>query len=221
MSDATYRWARRICLPPFWLSSRPCVLHAERASIPGGYILAPNHTSPFDSPLLIRHTPRHIDFMSATDVRGNPLWQAFLQLFNIYPVDRRRPDSSAVRATIRRLRQGRVVGIFPEGAIRAGTDSVVHGGDIDPGIQRLAEMAGVPVVPCVVLGAQQYGRPVNWLPLRRTRYGITFGTPLRANPTDEQPDAHEHFLSALGLAYAELSQELTQKMAAPPLLHRV
>lgn len=207
MSEATYRWARRICLPPFWLSSRPVVLHADRAALAGGYILAPSHLSPFDSPLLIRHTPRHIDFMSAIDVRGNPLWQGFLQLFNIYPVDRHRPDSSAVRSTIGRLKRGRVIGMFPEGAIRTGDDSVLRGGTLDPGIARLAEMADVPVIPCVVLGGEQYARVRSWLPLRRTRYGVIFGQPHRVNP-----ETRDQFLDALQHAYTELNRELKEKL---------
>ena len=45
-------------------SSRPLVLHPERARRDGAFILAANHTSPYDVPLLMRHTPRRLDFVN-------------------------------------------------------------------------------------------------------------------------------------------------------------
>jgi len=73
--------------------------------------------------------------------------------------------------------------------------------------------AGVPVIPCVVLGGAQYRHVRNWLPLRRTRYGINFGNPLRVNPDFRASEARERFLRELQQAYVDLGRELVQKMS--------
>ena len=72
MGDWFYRFVVRTGRFPFWVSSRPVVLHAKRAPRNGPFILAANHTSPYDVPLLMRHTPRRLDFVSITEVFRNP-----------------------------------------------------------------------------------------------------------------------------------------------------
>jgi 1-acyl-sn-glycerol-3-phosphate acyltransferase len=208
MSDATYRWARLICTPPFWMSASPVILHADRAAIAGGYILAPNHLSPFDVPMLIRHTPRFIDFLGRSEFKRSRRIAWFFSLFNTFYVDRSQADPVAALSAVRRLQAGRVVGIFPEGAIRPPADSVVNGGPIKPGIARLACLADVPVIPCVVLNAAQYSQPRSWLPLRRTRYGVIFGNPLRCDSSGNELDSQEAFLQQLKKSYLELGSQL-------------
>ena len=69
---------------------------------------------------------------------------------------------------IRRLRSGRVVGLFPEAGLRKFEDSIFRGGKTTPGIARLAEMGRVPVIPVVVVGAGQFVQPRAWLPGAKT-----------------------------------------------------
>ncbi|MGA2229787.1 MAG: lysophospholipid acyltransferase family protein [Tepidisphaeraceae bacterium] len=212
MSDMTYRLARRICQPAFLGCSRPFVLHAQRAAMPGGYILAANHLSPFDAPLLIHHTPRRIDFMGAVELRRNPAARRFLGLFNVFYLDRGRADTGAVLGAVRRLRQGRVVGIFPEGGVRTAASSVLSGGAIHRGVAHIADMAAAPVVPAVVLGGSQFYRVGSWMPMRGTRYGVIYGEPLRVAPEPDNSGRFEQFLRQLKGAYRELAQELIGAM---------
>jgi 1-acyl-sn-glycerol-3-phosphate acyltransferase len=214
MSDRSYYWARGLCFPFFWVSSRPIVVHPERATLPGGYILASNHLSTFDAPVLVGYTPRDIDFLTLGDLRHKPLAHAFLSCFNVIYVDRRRRDNRAVREMVRRLRQGRVIGWFPEGAVRTAEASIINGGPIDADIARIAAIAPAPVIPCVVLGADRFRRVRSWLPLRAVRYGIIYGQPLRIDPHAEPPEARERFLKELRQAYADLNRELIDCLKA-------
>jgi 1-acyl-sn-glycerol-3-phosphate acyltransferase len=68
--------------------------------------------------------------------------------------------------------------VFPEGGFRRGGASVVHTLKTRPGLGRIAQLAGVPIVPAVVIGSEDYSRFTAWLPLRRTRYGLIFGPPI-------------------------------------------
>jgi 1-acyl-sn-glycerol-3-phosphate acyltransferase len=76
---------------------------------------------------------------------------------------------------MRHLRGGQVVGIFPEGEVRQGGTSVLAGGTIHDGVCKLAQLAGVPVLPCVVLGGEKFSRWTCWLPGARTRWVVAYG----------------------------------------------
>lgn len=186
MSDLFYKVIRGIGTPVFRLASRPLVLHRERSELPGGYLLAVNHSSPFDVPCLIVETSRHIDWLSIVELFRHPLSAWFLNSMNAFPLDRSRADSATARKILARLRSGRVVGIFPEGGLRADKDSVLRGGGFKPGIGRLAQLARVPVVPCAIVGVEKFKRIASWLPLRRTRYAFAFGEAIAVDSTHEK-----------------------------------
>ena len=164
--------------PAFWVSGAPTVVDAAHVPSAGGCLIAATHESPYDIALLIRHTERPIDFVSIVEVFRNPVVAWLYGSLNAFPLDRARPDAATVRIILDRLRSGRAVGIFPEGGFRPGLESVVHTRRIRPGIGRLARLAGVPVVPCVIINSRAYARPSSWAPLRRTRYGVIYGEPI-------------------------------------------
>ena len=59
---------------------------------------------------------------------------------------------------------------------------------IQSGIGRIAKIANVPIIPCVIVNSIAYSRFTSWLPIRRTRYGIAFGEPM---PPLDDPAATE------------------------------
>ena len=207
-----YDWVVRICRPAFALSSSPVVLHRERAALDGAYLLAPTHLSAYDVPCLMKESPRRLDFVSITELFEKPLVAALFGAVNVFALDRSRPDSPTVRTILERLRRGRAVVMFPEGHIRSAADSVLNGGDIKPGVARIAHLAGVPVVPCVLLDTGLYARASSWLPVRGTRFGVAFGSPLRASTDGPEAEAREALVAAVKRSYRELHAELVQAM---------
>jgi 1-acyl-sn-glycerol-3-phosphate acyltransferase len=175
MSDTFYRVVRFIGRHPFWVSSAPVALGLENVPLSGPVIVAANHTSPFDIPLLMRHVPRLIDFVSVVEVFRKPLLGWFYGSLNAFPLDRSRTDAPTVRTILSRLERGRLVAMFPEGGFRRGETSVIRGGRIRPGVGRIATLANAPVVPAVIVNSAAYGRARAWLPIRGTRYGVNFG----------------------------------------------
>jgi len=212
VSDAYYNVVHAIGSAIFWGSARPLVLHAERTSRSGPFIVASNHHSPFDVPLLIRHSRRHLDFVSIVEVFKHPFVSWFYGSMNAFPIDRSQPDSAGVRTILERLERGRAVAMFPEGVIRKPPSSVTHGGRFRPGVARLAQMAGVPVMPCVVVNSGLYSRVSAWVPVRRIRYGVIFGEPLLLHTELDKAAAVSAMEAELKDAFVRLYGELTAKM---------
>jgi 1-acyl-sn-glycerol-3-phosphate acyltransferase len=194
------------------MSSKPVVLHAERSNQRGAFILAANHVSPYEVPLVIRHSSRQLDFVSITEVFRYRFVAWFYGSMNAFPIDRSRPDLRGMRTILDRLKRHRAVAMFPEGAIRSEQNSITHGGKVRPGIGRLAVMAGVPILPCVVINGAAYCRLSAWLPIRRVRYGIIFGEPISMRPEADKERAAKMLEAELENSMVRLYRELVAEM---------
>jgi 1-acyl-sn-glycerol-3-phosphate acyltransferase len=211
VGDWYYRTVVLICRHAFWVSSRVTVLHRDRVPRSGPFLLVANHVSPLDPAVLIRHTPRRLDFVSTTEVFSKPLVGWFFNGMNAFPLERSRSDPKTARVIIERLKRGRVVAMFPEGRLRKEPDSIVHGKPMRPSSARTARVAGVPLVPAVVWGTPAYTRLRSWLPIKGTRYGVIYGHPITV--TDD--DAGERQLAeAIQQLYRELREAMGGWFAA-------
>jgi 1-acyl-sn-glycerol-3-phosphate acyltransferase len=209
MSDAFYKIVRFLGRPAFVLSSSPTVLHADRLrTVSGAMILAPNHLSPYDVPCLMRSTPRLLDFVSIVEIFRNRLAGWFLGSMNAFPLDRSRVDPGTTRKILDRLERGRTVTMFPEGRIRTAATSVLAGAPFNASVTRVARLADVPIVPCVLLGTGAYGRAKAWLPLRRTRYAVNFGQPFHVDRDGDEKSQCAQAAERLKQAYDDLYCEL-------------
>jgi 1-acyl-sn-glycerol-3-phosphate acyltransferase len=212
MSDLAYNVVWHTCYPVIWVTSRPVVLHRERVDVPGAYIVAPNHLSPYDVPCLMATSPRNLDFVSIVEAFRNPLVALLYGSVNVFPLDRSRPDSPTVRIILDRLRRGRVVAMFPEGHLRTEDNSVIRGAPFKPGVARIAQLADAPVVPTVILGTGGYSRVLSWAPVRGLRYGVNFGQPIRVRKDIDKAEAVTQFLAEMRQAYLDLYAELKAAM---------
>ncbi len=212
MSDLYYDVVHAIGSAIFWGSARPIVMHRERSGRPGAFIVAANHHSPYDVPLLIRHSRRRLDFVSIVEVFKSRFVAWFYGSMNAFPIDRSKADSAGVRTILERLGRGRAVAMFPEGRIRKPPDSVTHGGRFRPGVARLAQMAEVPVMPCIVINSDQYGRISAWIPVRRIRYGVIFGEMIQLRTDLDKPAAIAELEKELASAFIRLYGELKTQM---------
>ena len=207
MGDLYYNTVWTICRPAFWTSSSPVVIGAEKTRRDGAYILASNHETPYDVPLLMCHCARPIDFVSITEVFRNPLIAWFYGSMNAFPLDRSRRDVLTLRIILDRLQRGRVVGMFPEGRLRPGENSLVHTKQIRPGIGRIAKLANVPILPCIVINSSAYAKFSNWFPFRQTRYGVIFGDPIEAS--DDTDTTEKTLVETMLKLHDELSNAMT------------
>ncbi len=181
------------------------VLRPEVARRKGAWILASNHISHFDPPLISVACGRKVDWMGMVELFQQPVVAGWLMAIGTFPVDRGAMDRRAVREAVARLKMGRVVGIFPEGGIRDGAGSALEGAPLRPGVAALARMTGAPVVPCVIVGTDRgYVYPRLWRPGWRMPVWIAFGQPLEA----KRGQGREELERALSRAFQELGAEV-------------
>ena len=134
-----------------------------------------------------------------------------LRSIDAFPAERDRADLKTILTAIDRLKTGRVVGLFPEGGIRDGARSLLEGAPLRRGAATLAQIADVPVVPCVVLGTDRLYSKEHWLPFRRTPVWIAFGKPILCSPGLQKSQTRERIESELAAAFKTLYAELRQK----------
>lgn len=133
-------------------------LHVEgQENIPatGAIIAAPNHKSDWDPPLVgIAFPNRVIHYMAKEELFKNPVFARILKLFGTFPVKRGAIDTSAIMRAVRELKQGNILGIFPEGT-RIRKDGL---GRFHSGMASIAMMAGVDILPIAVLNSRELPR---------------------------------------------------------------
>jgi 1-acyl-sn-glycerol-3-phosphate acyltransferase len=200
----------------FGYSSRIRVIGCERARRDGGLLLAANHISHFDPLIISSVVRRKIDWMAMAEFFPNPLLGSFLRAVDAFPADRHRADRKTIRTAIERLNEGRMVGVFPEGGIRDGARSLLEGAPLRPGASTLAHMAGVPILPCVIVGTDRLYSRKSWLPLRRTPIWVAFGDPIPPFPDLEKSAARERIERELGATFKNLYAELREKFSLTP-----
>jgi 1-acyl-sn-glycerol-3-phosphate acyltransferase len=144
----------------------------------GACVMVGNHISHFDPPFLSGWLPRKIDWIAMAELFSASWSKAAFTWLDVIPVDRRGDDRQALREALRRLDAGRMIGVFPEGGIRDGAQSILSGADMREGAFLIAAKAGCPVVPVVILGSERLYNRRNWLPWRRAKVYIAVGEPV-------------------------------------------
>lgn len=145
------------------------VVGLENIPVSGGAIIASNHISNFDPPLLGVAANRPLHFMAKKELFANPVFAWVITKLNAFPVQRGTADRVAIRKALSVLEQGQVLGIFPEGT-RSKTGAL---GSPEPGVALIAAKSGAPIVPAAIIGTNQVGKSL--LP---PRFTVIFGLPI-------------------------------------------
>ncbi|MBV9618458.1 MAG: 1-acyl-sn-glycerol-3-phosphate acyltransferase [Verrucomicrobia bacterium] len=200
----------------FAYSSRVYVVGGENADRVGGFLLASNHISHFDPFIISSVAGRKIDWMAMAEFFPIPIVGLFLRAVDAFPAERDRADRKTIRTAIERLRNGRVVGVFPEGGIRDGAQSLLGGAPPRAGAWTLAHIAQVPIVPCVILGSDRLYAKLSWLPFRRTPVWIGFGKAISHFPELEKSLARERIETELTTAFQRTYIDLREEFELTP-----
>ena len=141
----------------------------EREPASGGCVLAVNHFSWIDPPLVGAASPRRISFVAKVEAHRVPGLGQLIRAFGTIAIRRGESDREAVRQMLAAARAGEVVGLFVEGTRqRSGLP-----GRVQPGAGMVALQADVPVVPMAIHGTQEW-RLGNWKPV-----SVAWGRPIR------------------------------------------
>lgn len=136
----------------------------------GPYILAINHISAFDIPVVMYACPHTIRAFAASKHRKNPIFAPLLTMAGSIWVERGEVDRRALEGALEVLRRGEALGMAPEGTRARGVYALQPG---KTGTAYLATRANVPIVPLGLTGTE---RIKNDLPrFRRTHVRIVVG----------------------------------------------
>ncbi|MFH7598234.1 lysophospholipid acyltransferase family protein [Streptomyces racemochromogenes] len=176
-----YQLLKHVLLGPLLrLLFRPRIEGLENIPEEGAAIIAGNHLSFSDHFLMPAILRRRITFLAKAEYFTGPglkgrLTAAFFRSAGQIPVDRSGKDAgqAALREGLAVLAKGELLGIYPEGT--RSHDGRLYKGKV--GVAAMALQAGVPVVPCAMLGTFEIQPPGQTLPKIR-RVTIRFGAPL-------------------------------------------
>ncbi len=141
------------------------VTYIGRENIPqdGGFIIACNHQSGVDPIILGRGVKRTIHFMAKEELFENEALGIFIKHLNAFPVRRGQGDTTAVEFAEDIVRNGYVLGIFPEGT-RSKDFKPARG---KSGTALIAKMTGADVLPVSIYTSDRYKKG--------TRLTVRFG----------------------------------------------
>lgn len=142
----------------------------------GPAILVSNHTCSADPAFLQWVSNRPLSFLIAREYYVNLKWaRKLFEYIGCVPVARNNRDVAAVRLALRRLNEGRIICIFPEGGLSGAGRQRLRPGK--HGAALLALRSGAPVIPAFISGGPQTSAILPaWLFPSRVR--ITFGSPI-------------------------------------------
>jgi 1-acyl-sn-glycerol-3-phosphate acyltransferase len=166
----------------------------------GGVVLASNHNYGIDFILLGGTARRQVYFMAkAESFRINPLLSWFLRNTGVFPVERNKQDIGAIRTAVRIVKDGKILGMFPEGT--RSKDGMLQRGKT--GTARIALTAGAMVVPAVVIGSPAVFD--GWWKLKpRPEVIVRYGPPLRWEGSERGEKAAQIFTEQIMAAIASM-----------------
>ena len=197
--DALFYWFVKYTLRPVLRAlSRPVVTGEQHVPRRGGAVLASNHLSMCDSLFLPIMTRRRMTFLAKIEyftgrgVKGR-LKAAFVRGTGLIPIDRYGDSAAAaLRAGAQAVRQGMLVGIYPEGT--RSPDGRLYRGKT--GAARIALETGAPVVPVAMVGTDHV-LPIGTVTPRLGRVEVRIGPAIVPPPRDPDPEVEKEQARAL------------------------
>jgi 1-acyl-sn-glycerol-3-phosphate acyltransferase len=167
-----YRLSQFIARFIWKLYFRLRVVGCENIPHDGAHIIVANHTSFLDPLLICTVVPRIIHYITYAFFYYHPAIHWYCSRVHCIPIKKDGNDISALKKALRCLKQGELVGIFPEGA-RSETGELSQG---EPGVALIALKAKVPILPVGIQGAYEAFPKGSKFP-KPVPITVTFGKP--------------------------------------------
>jgi 1-acyl-sn-glycerol-3-phosphate acyltransferase len=165
MNVTFYDFARSVVYGVFKPLYRVEVIGKENVPAKGGVLLCSNHIDNFDPIIVGMMAPRPVHFMAKEELFNVPILGKMVPHLNAFPVKRGMSDREALRKGLAILKEGKVLGLFPEG-----TRS--RNGELGKGLAGAGFFAlrtEAHIVPCAIVGPYRplrklkvvYGKPID------------------------------------------------------------
>jgi 1-acyl-sn-glycerol-3-phosphate acyltransferase len=176
-----YEFFQVVLRPTTAVLYAPKVSGLENVPADGPFVLASNHRSYLDPPLLGTWFPRIVHCMAKEELFAIPMLGPLLRAVNAFPVKRDEGDVASFKRALRVLKGGAVVGIFPEGTRNLSGVITMKSGAV-----LLAATAGVPIVPVGLVRTDVAARK-----LRAGHVEIHIGKPMTFQGSARRPTKAE------------------------------
>ena len=179
-----------------------------RENIPSetGVIIAVNHISYLDPPIVGAVTPRRATFMARKGLFDIPLLGTIIRPA-AFPIDREKPRPSTIKEAVKRLKNGELIVMFPEGG-RSETGELL---EAKRGISMIAGISKVPIVPTLISGSNM-ALPVDARWIKRAKITVVFDKPIYYTPEAEgkehkKQNVQEHISNKIMAAIGEMKKD--------------
>lgn len=197
----TYQVAKALSTVVLRTVFRLRVYGKEHVPSSGGCIIAMNHQSFLDPPLVGISAPREIFYLARKTLLEWPVLGPLFPKLNVIPVDQDRADMSALKTVIKRVKAGECTVIFPEG-------TRTHDGNLgaaQPGLGLILAKTRCTVIPARIFGADE-AFPRKGRPHPFTRITMKFEAPVDFTDADFAGEGRELYQALSERVLARISQ---------------
>jgi 1-acyl-sn-glycerol-3-phosphate acyltransferase len=194
----------------FEMFFRGDVIGIENFPKSGAFLIAANHASHLDPPMVGCHVPRQMSFFARKTLWHGGLSSWWLDAVGCIPVDRDGgQDVGALKRVLRALADGKVMILFPEGT--RSPDGQLQ--KPKPGVGFIVCKTQVPVVPARIFGSfEAFGKGAK-VPRFGTPLTIAYGPPILPTDYDDPKAGKERYQLASERIMAEIA-----KLQPPPAI---
>ena len=193
-----YKFFKVLCRLWYGIILRTHVIGAENIPANGAFILAANHVSNWDPPFLGTFIKREVYYMGKEELFKNPVMAAICRGLHVFPVKRGAADKTAIKTAVKLLKDGKCLGIFPEGT-RSKTGKL---GKAEAGVSLIAAMTKSPIIPAAIVNTEKiFTREAIFPPL-----AVVYGSPIKFSGSTKDKEALDNFAQQIMTEIAKLKQ---------------
>lgn len=142
------------------------ILGLENVPKEGPVIFCGNHRTYLDPPLMVATAKRDMRFLAKDELAKNPFFSFLGWAFDAIHVKRDEKDVTAIKESLKALKNGECIALFPEGT----RNGIEKGEKLKDGVAFFAVRSGAKVVPCGIKGGTKehrkvtikYGKPLDY-----------------------------------------------------------
>lgn len=140
--------------------ARPKKVGEENIPKEGNYIICANHTHALDAAVIVLTLKREVIFIAKEELFENKFLNWLGKSFDIIAIKRESADMEAMKKSFKALKQGKLLGIFPEGT----RNGMAKGVKVHNGAALIALKTNSPIIPVGIQG--------NFKPFRKVKLNI-------------------------------------------------
>lgn len=149
-----YRIIKGIIKPFIRLAYNIKVEGVENLPQGGPLVICANHYSAIDPVILAVSLPYRIYSMAKAELFNNRFFGWFLRSVGVFPVKRGEADIKSIKTALKLLKEGKIMGMFPEGT-RNKTSEI----KAEPGVAMIAIRSQAKVLPIAIISSYQFLKP--------------------------------------------------------------